>query len=55
MAFSQGHVRYSFEGKTTRSQTKYIIMKLWDYFEQEAQKSGHVVNYTSKVAKATGK
>ena len=48
-------VRYSFDGKTLRSQTKYVIMNIWDYFEREAQKSGRVVNCTLKVAKATGK
>ena len=47
-------VRYSFNGKTLRSQTKYVIMNLRDYFEREAQKSRRVVNCTSKVAKATG-
>ena len=48
-------VRYSFDGKTLRSQTKYVIMNLWDYFEREAQKSRRVVNCTAKVAKATDK
>ena len=54
MASSQRDVRYSFDGKSIRSQTKYVIMDLWDYFEREAQKSGHV-NITAKVGKATGK
>ena len=48
-------VRYSFDGKTLRSQTKYVIMNIRDYFEREAQKSGRVLNCTLKVAKATGK
>ena len=55
MALSLMPMRYSFDGKTLRSQTKYVIMNLWDYFEREAQKSGRVVNCTAKVAKATGK
>ena len=55
MASSQRDVRYSFDGKAIRSQTKYVIMNLWDYFEQEAQKAGRVVNVTAKVSKATGK
>ena len=47
--------RYSFDGKFLRSQTKYVVMNIRDYFEREAQKSGRVANCTSKVAKATGK
>ena len=55
MASLQRPERYSFERKAIRSQTKYIIMNVWDYFEREAQKSGRAVNCTAKVAKATGK
>ena len=55
MAFSQRPELYSFEGKAIRSQTKYVVMNLWGYFEREAQKSGRVVNCTAKVSKATGK
>ena len=51
MASSQ---RYSFDGKTVRSQTKYVVMNVWEYFEREAQKSRYSVNCTAKVAKATG-
>lgn len=29
-------------------------MNLWDYFEQELQKSGCAVNCMAKIAKATG-
>ena len=42
-------------GKTIRSQTKYVIINVWNYFDQEAKKSGCLVNLMEKVAKATGK
>ena len=30
-------------------------MNLWDYFEQEAKKYGHVVKCAQKLTKAIGK
>ena len=54
MASSLMSMRYSFDGKTLWSQTKYVTMNLWDYFKREAQKSGRVVKCTLKVVKAIG-
>ena len=38
--------------KHSNSQAKYLIMKLWDYFEQEANKSRVFVNVKNKISKA---
>ena len=40
--------------KHFNSQAKYLIMKLWEYFEQEAKKSRVAVNVKNKVSKAFG-
>ena len=55
MALSLMPMPYSFDRKALWSQTKYVVMNVWNYFEREAQKSGQVANCTSKVVKATGK
>ena len=41
-----------FGKKRFSSQAKYLIMKLWEYFEQEAKKSRVAVNVKNKVSKA---
>ena len=41
-------------GKRLNSQTKYLLMKLWNYFEQEANKSKVSVNVKQRISKATG-
>ena len=43
-----------FGKKRFNSQVEYLIMKLWEYFEQEAKKSCVVVNVKNKVSKALG-
>ena len=62
MASSQRDLRCSVTGtaatstgKTIRSQTKHVVINVWNYFEREAKKSGRAYNLTEKVAKATGK
>lgn len=35
-------------GKTIRSQTKHVVINVWNYFEQEAKKSGRLTNLTEK-------
>ena len=44
-----------FGNKHLNSQARYIIMKLWEYFEQEAKKSSVSVNLKRKISNATGK
>ena len=44
-----------FGKKRFNSQAKYLIKKLWDYFEQEAKKSRVSVNVKNKISKALGK
>ena len=41
-------------GKRLNSQTKFLLMKLWDYFEQEARKSKVSFNVKQRISKATG-
>ena len=62
MASSQRNLRHSVTGttatstgKTIRSQTKHVVINVWNYFEREVKKSGRQTNLTEKVAKATGK
>ena len=43
-----------FGKKRFNSQAKYLIMKLWEHFEQEAKKCRVVVNAKNKVSKAFG-
>ena len=43
-----------FGKKRFNSQAKYLIMKLWEYFEQEAKKCHVAVNVKNKVSKAFG-
>ena len=43
-----------FGKKRFNSQAKYLIMKLWEYFEQESMKSRVAVNVKNKVSKALG-
>lgn len=45
----------SFHGKRFNSQTKHILMKVMEYFENEAKKSKGRPNVIEKVIKATGK
>ena len=40
-------------GKRLNSQTKFLLMKLWDYFEQEV-KSKVSINVKQRISKATG-
>ena len=40
--------------KKLNSQTKYLLMKLWEYFKQEAKKCKISVNITERILKATG-
>ena len=47
-------VERNFLGKRLNSQTKFLLMKLWDYFEQEAKKSKVSVNVKQRILKATG-
>ena len=54
MASSQRTAQFT-PGRAIRSQTKYVLMNLWDYFERESKKTGHPVNSTQKIAKVTGK
>ena len=54
MASSQ-RIAQLMSGKTIRSQTKCVLMNVWDYFERESKKTGRPVNITQKIAKATGK
>ena len=44
-----------FGKKRFNSQARYLIMKLWEYFEQEAKKSRVSVNVKNKISKALGK
>ena len=44
-----------FGKKRFNSQAKYLIMKLWDYFEEEAKKSRVSVNVKNKISKALSK
>ena len=44
----------TFGKKRFNSQAKYLIMKLWEYFEQESMKSRVAVNVKNKVSKALG-
>ena len=56
MVSLQKDSRFSTTGKTIRSQMKYVVMNVWDYFDQEAKKARRAYgNLTEKVAKATGK
>ena len=41
-------------GKKLNSQTKYLLMKLWEYFKQEAKKCKICINITERISKATG-
>ena len=41
-------------GKKLNTQTKYLLMKLWEYFKQEAKKCKISVNITERISKATG-
>ena len=41
-------------GKKLNSQTKYLLMKLWEYFKQEAKKCKISINITGRIWKATG-
>ncbi|XP_065911333.1 uncharacterized protein [Dysidea avara] len=41
-------------GKKLNSQTKYLLMKLWEYFKQEAKKCKISINITERISKATG-
>ncbi|XP_065893999.1 uncharacterized protein [Dysidea avara] len=41
-------------GKTLNSQTKYLLMKLWEYFKQEAKKCKISINIMERISKATG-
>ena len=41
-------------GKRLNNQTKYLLMKLWNYFEQEVNKSKVSVNVKQRISKATG-
>ena len=52
MASSQRHLHCSGTGKTIHSQTKHVVMNLWNYFDREAKKSGRQGNLMEKVALA---
>ena len=41
-------------GKKLNSQTKYLLMKLWEYFKQEVKKCKISINITERILKATG-
>ena len=41
-------------GKKLNSQAKYLLMKLWEYFKQEAKKCKISINITERISKATG-
>ena len=41
-------------GKRFNSQTKFLLMKLWDYFEQEVRKSKVSISVKKRISKATG-
>ena len=41
-------------GKRLNRQTKFLLLKLWSYFEQEANKSKVSVNVKQRISKATG-
>ena len=41
-------------GKRLNSQTKFLLIKLWNYFEQEVNKSKVSVNVKQRISKATG-
>ena len=40
-------------GKRSNSQMKYLLMKRWEYFKQEAKKCKFSVNIKEKISKAT--
>ena len=43
-------------GKAIRSQTKHVLMNVWNYFDREAKKARRSAgNISEKVSKATGK
>ena len=41
-------------GKRLNSQTKYLLMKLWEYFKQEAKNCKFSVNIKERISKVTG-
>ena len=41
-------------GKKLNSQMKYLLMKLWEYFKQEAKKCKVSINITERISNATG-
>ena len=41
-------------GKRLNSQTKFLLMKLWDYFKQEAKKCKVSINVNKRISKTTG-
>ena len=58
MVSSQIIAQSLFHGKTILSKMKYsayVIINLWDYYEWEAKKYKHGVNYTLKIANTASK
>ena len=55
MVSSQRTAQYLFCGITIVTENKYVMMNLWDYYEWEAKKYGHGVNYALKITNATSK
>ena len=57
MAPLQKDSRFSATGKTIGSQTKHVVMNVWNYFDQETKKgrcsSDNLI--AQKVVKATGR
>ena len=53
---STSQVKYTFQGKSLKCQTKHLLMNLVEYFEKEAKKkSKSHPNFLERVSKATGK
>ena len=52
---STSQVKYTFQGKSFKCQTKHLLMNLVEYFEKEAKKSKGHPNVLERVSKVTGK
>ena len=52
---STSQVKYTFQGKSFKCQTKHLLMNLVEYFEKEAKKRKGHPNVLERVSKVTGK
>ena len=52
---STSQVKYTFQGKSLKRQTKHLLMNLVEHFEKEAKRSKGHPYVLERVSKATGK